>query len=277
MRNTTYTCDRCGKTMKPKFATKLNMTIQKGDNPAEKKPYDFCSTCFLRVKSAFLDSLRIPADREPVEQMEPVMEKDTAREQAVKSAKDVPVGQAATMDMPVTEQIKGTAAEQEKTDAQDGSTAGHGIMDAGQHVLGPISPDERMEILRLYVYDGLSAEQIAAKMNRLTKGIRRAINSAMKSGELDRMRKEKDASLEMQANTDAVDYTREDTAGSGASNAGIMKDAYTAPPNMETINGKRYDVGCILALSNAGWPTDEIAKERHYDEDVVRLILEKYL
>ena len=37
----------------------------------------------------------------------------------------------------------------------------------------------------------------------------------------------------------------EKNIGSGASNAGIMRDSYVTGPKTEVINGKRYDVGGI--------------------------------
>lgn len=53
MRETSYKCDRCGKPVAAWAVTKINMNMQKGKEPVEKKPFDFCSECFLHVKSAF--------------------------------------------------------------------------------------------------------------------------------------------------------------------------------------------------------------------------------
>lgn len=148
--------------------------------------------------------------------------------------------------------------------------------------LGPISQDEKNEILRLFVECGLTPDQIAAKMNRLPRGIKRAINSATKSGEIDSMKaafaeKQRLAKEAAEAAEASIEEDlSEKNIGSGASNAGIMRDSYVTGPKTEVINGKRYDVGGIMALHNAGWGSAMIAEERHYDQDVVRIIIEKY-
>lgn len=134
--------------------------------------------------------------------------------------------------------------------------------------LGPISAEDRKEILRLYVYEKLTPYDIAIKMNRLPRGIKRAINSAIKSGEIDRMqetaRKEDDISEEPKKDSEEAESP-------------VIKDSYTAPPQTVVINGKRYDVGSILALARAGWGPGKIADDKHYDDAVVRVIIEKYI
>ena len=171
--------------------------------------------------------------------------------------------------------------------------------------LGPIKAAEKDEILRLYIEEELNPDEIALKLNRLPRGIKRAINSAEKNGELEKARadfreKQEQEAMErkrredeeaqsaihnlLQGDVVAVPYgeddeedIREEFAGSGASDAGIVKDSYTAPPQKEVIDGRKYDVGCILALAKAGWKPYMIADEKHYDVDVVRILLEKYM
>lgn len=246
MREITYICNKCGKTIEPRCVTKINLTIQKGSNPVEKKSYDFCSPCYLYVKSAFENSLKADGDsgnKKTPKAQEPAQEPSTSN---TKSADDKPI-------------------------TVERSSAGDSI------ILGPLNAKEKKEILRLYVEEELLPEDIATKMNRLPRGIKRTINAAEKSGELDKLR----ADLQKRKETPAAEVVEEEESsrdhGSGVSNAGIMKDSYTAPPQTEVIYGKRYDVGGILALAKVGWPSDKIAEERHYDEAVVRVIMEKYM
>lgn len=155
-------------------------------------------------------------------------------------------------------------------------------------VSGPINAAEKQEFLRLYVDEGLSIEEIAERMHRLVKGVKRAINSMEKSGEMESYRKkldeergEQDAAqtaihnLLYRDEEDEEDMSESNT-GSGASNSGIKNDAYTGKAQTAVYDGKKYDVGGIMALYKAGWKTADIASERNYDEDVVRLIIEDY-
>lgn len=252
MRSTSYKCDRCGKSLSSKSAIKVNVNMQNGINPAEKKPFDFCKTCYMRIKSAFNDALKLEAGEMSdctVHTDKPVSEiKETVPETIVKHT---------------------TKSVTEK-----------GARDAG-FVMGPLRQEERLQILHMFVYDGLSADEIAAKMNRLPRGIKRTINTAIKTGEVDKLREEKAIYEAKQAvqeqESSAEEYMPEQNSGSGASNAGISKDSYTAESRTEIIDGRRYDVGGVLALAKAGWPSDKIAEERHYDENVVQNIIRKYM
>lgn len=207
MRTISYKCDRCKKPMAPRGATKINLSIQKGVDVPEKKSYDFCTACFLKVKCAFLGSL-IPDEENNVTGSDSV---------SIKEGQNV-----------------------------------SGL------ITGPIKEADRREILRLYVEEGMDPDMIAKKMNRLPRGIKRAINTAEKTGEL--------AELLSKAKKD----------NENAILSEIMGDGYQAAPKTEVINGKKYDVGSILALKKAGWKISDIAAEKHYDETAVALLLEKY-
>lgn len=256
MRTILYTCNGCGKSLQSRSVIKVNVHIQRGNSQIEKKVFDFCSPCFLRSKSAFLNSMK------PEEEI-----LTEAAAELVVLPDDEPVVLPDERTKALAIKSKDTAFKPEK-DA-----------DRNTMVLGPISAEERVEILRLHVENGLSADQIAKKLNRLPKGIKRALNSALKSGELDSMQRklqEKHAIMNAQlSNIDAE--ICESNPSSGASNAGVKIDSYTVPSQTEVIYGRRYDVGGILSLAKAGWPCDKIAEEKHYDVDVVRVITEKYL
>lgn len=255
MRTISYICNGCGKPLTFRSAIKINMNLQRGVHPLEKNTLDFCSSCFLKVKSVFLEG------------MIPEISTDTKERKTAE----------------VTEKIRKTErpVSSEKT------------ADRSKLITGLISPDERQEILRLYVQEGLYADQIAAKLNRLPRGIKRTIHTAEKTGKLKQMQDTKISvsglkpsdekkvsdlagSLASQLMVSEEEVT-ERNQGSGASNASILRDSYTTAPQTEVIQGRRYDVGGVLALAKAGWPVDKIAEERHYDEDVVMIILEKYL
>lgn len=299
MRTISYKCDRCGKPVIPRGITKLNLNMQKGSNPIEKKTFDFCSPCFLKVKSAFLSAVEYegnisPEDKIPdvVSSKQDVGEKNKVSD-AVLSKQDT--DEETVSQEPEATPADSTGKKRGRPRKQTDETVPSGLKKRGRLRketaprimekdktfvnLGPLSAEERKEILRLHVEEELSADQIAEKLNRLPRGIKRTINSAAKSGELDKLVAEflrKKAACEAQAESEEEEES-ESNSGSGASNAGITKDAYTAPPKTEVIDGKRYDVGCILALVKAGWTSDKIAEERHYDEDVVRVIIEKYM
>lgn len=224
MRTTAYKCDRCGKPISSQFITKININMQKGNNPPEKKPYDFCSACFLKVKASYLKSLKVEGSD---------LEGDVITN---KSQTDM------------------TVANTSNVKSEKGDRSGM--------KLGSIDIEERNEILRLYVEENLNADQIAEKMNRLPRGIKRTINSAKKSGELNRLM----AVFQSKQTEESDDESDE-----------ISDDSYATSPQKEVIDGKSYDVGGILALAKAGWTFRMIAGEKHYDEDVVRIIIEKYM
>lgn len=271
MRTITYKCDRCRKPITSRGVTRINATIQRGKDLAEKQNLDFCSTCFLAIKRSFIQALNMDAETAeelvPEVKPEPVIS-ETKTELAAKHA-----GKPAVKPEPAIN----PAVKPEPVERIKESGAGENGLK-----LGPISQDEKNEILRLFVECGLTPDQIASQMNRLPRGIKRAINSATKSGEIDSMKaafaeKRRLAKEAVEAAEASIEEDlSEKNIGSGASNAGIMRDSYVTGPKTEVINGKRYDVGGIMALHNAGWGSAMIAEERHYDQDVVRIIIEKY-
>lgn len=298
MRSTTYKCDRCGKHIAPRSVAKINANIQRGMNPVEKQTYDFCSNCFLKIKKAFKQSLEMDEGASvteetviPVTSVEKLVEKPAISpviEIPVKEQKGDKLSREEMMNMFRAGQTEKTEPETEpetkhetepKTEPKTESEA----VKSGEVKLGPISKEERLEILRMHAEEGLTPEEIAARMNRVTRDIKRAINSASKSGELNKMHAAYQEKLEAEKAkpvppvAEDEDVEPESYAGSGASDSGIMKDSYTAPPQREIVDGKKYDVGGILALAKAGWSSNLIAEERHYDEDVVRMLLDKYL
>ena len=279
MRTITYKCDRCKKPITSRGVTRINATIQRGKDPAEKQNLDFCSTCFLAIKRSFIQALNM--DAETAEELVP----ETKTEPAISETKTEPTAKHAgkpavksePAGKPAVKPAINPAVKPEPVERIKESGAGENGLK-----LGPISQDEKNEILRLFVECRLTPDQIAAKMNRLPRGIKRAINSATKSGEIDSMKaafaeKQRLAKEAAEAAEASIEEDlSEKNIGSGASNAGIMRDSYVTGPKTEGINGKRYDVGGIMALHNAGWGSAMIAEERHYDQDVVRIIIEKY-
>lgn len=234
MRKTTYVCDRCKKPLTGRGATKINLSLQKGANSVEKETFDFCTPCFIKVRSAFFNEMN-----------QLVSNADDELDEHATPAKDKP------KDTPKS-----------KKESNEGL------------VTGPIGNEERTRILKLYIEDELTPEEIGAKINRATRGIRRAITMAERSGELTRLKKEYEVKMAKRA---AEQEIKEDRCGSGASNSNLKYDIYTKPPQMEIVDGKVYDVGCILSLLNAGWSIDKIADERAYDEDVVMMLIEKHM
>lgn len=248
MRKITYTCDRCGKMLSSKIAVKLNVSKQKGSDAVSKASFDFCTPCFLYMKSLFMNALKTDGQADAGKP-----EPETAFS-----------GSPASAEKAVLQPVGNDDAETSKN--------------SGELILGPLSQDERDKILHMFVKENLSPEEIAQRMNRLPRGIKRTINSATKNGDIARMREKikcEETGLPA-ADTEETEEPDRD-CGSGATNAGVIKDSYTAPPQTEVINGKRYDVGGILALAKAGWKPSVIAEERHYDEDIVAFIMEKYL
>lgn len=300
MRTVSYKCDRCGKPMTGRSAVKITAMLQRGMEPAEKSAHDFCQKCFVKVKNAFMQSLSDidTPNAEPAAEPAGDAAKELAKELAMgltrksaagkedqgKKYHSRAVGPAVkeghnvhftveTLVPKKQEQPENEDIPAEQPDEKLSTERTDGIL-----ILGPLSKEEHEEILRLHVEEGLDADAIASRMRRLPKGVKRCINSAVKSGKLDELRAE--FAARQKPVPEAIeddDEASEQNAGSGASNAGIMKDAYTAPPQTEVFEGRRYDIGGILALANAGWEPKLIAEERHYDEDVVRMFLEKYL
>lgn len=275
MRTITYKCDRCKKPITSRGVTRINATIQRGKDPAEKQNLDFCSTCFLAIKRSFIQALNM--DAETAEELVPEVKPEPAISETKTEPAAKHAGKPAVKPEPAINPAVKPAVKPEPVERIKESGAGeNGIK------LGPISQDEKNEILRLFVECGLTPDQIAAEMNRLPRGIKRAINSATKSGEIDNMKaafaeKRRLAKEAVEAAEASIEEDlSERNIGSGASNAGIMQNSYVTGPKTEVINGKRYDVGGIMALHNAGWGSAMIAEERHYDQDVVRIIIEKY-
>ena len=58
MRKISYICNRCGADLRPCMAIKINVSIQRGNNPVDKTSLDFCSKCFLSAKTGFLNGMR---------------------------------------------------------------------------------------------------------------------------------------------------------------------------------------------------------------------------
>lgn len=279
MREISYKCDRCGKPLISRAVTKINLSMQMGGSPVEKKTFDFCSPCFLAVKSSFLDSISQECDSDVDCTESDTNEKPDTVANVSETVFSTLLSSAITSHTPTSS---------DETTASIPDTVTKTIVpvsdivrseknaDRSSMVLGPISLKDKMEILRLYVEEGLSADQIAEKMNRLPRGVKRTINSAIKSGELAILKEKQTVMYDEQNDEPIMTDEPESYSGSGASNAGIIKDNYTCLPNTEMIDGKRYDVGGILALMKAGWPSYEIAKEKHYDEAIVRVIIDKY-
>lgn len=279
MRTITYKCDRCRKPITSRGVTRINATIQRGKDPAEKQNLDFCSTCFLAIKRSFIQALNM--DAETAEELVPEVKpepaiSETKTELAAKHAGKPAVKPEPAINPAINPAVKPAVKPEPVERIKESGAGENGIK------LGPISQDEKNEILRLFVEMNLNADQIAAEMNRLPRGIKRAINSATKSGEIDSMKaafaeKQRLAKEAAEAAEASIEEDlSEKNIGSGASNAGIMRDSYVTGPKTEVINGKRYDVGGIMALHNAGWGSAMIAEERHYDQDVIRIIIEKY-
>ena len=277
MRTITYKCDRCKKPITSRGVTRINATIQRGKDPAEKQNLDFCSTCFLAIKRSFIQALNM--DAETAEELVPEIKTEPAISETKTEPTAKHAGKPAVKSEPAVkpEPVMKPAVKPEPVERIKESGAGENGLK-----LGPISQDEKNEILRLFVECRLTPDQIASRMNRLPRGIKRAINSATKSGEIDSMKaafaeKQRLAKEAAEAAEASIEEDlSEKNIGSGASNAGIMRDSYVTGPKTEVINGKRYDVGGIMALHNAGWGSAMIAEERHYDQDVVRIIIEKY-
>ena len=225
VRTVSYTCDRCKKPITSRGATKLNISLQKGLKPSEKETFDFCTTCFVKVKAAFFKEVN-----------EPQILEDSSCESVTAKTKETP----------------------KKSN------------NCGDLVTGPIGDEERSLILKLYVEDGLTPEEIGKQIKRVTRGIRRAITKAERTGELKQLKAQYEAN-------EAKEQIREDRSGSGPTNSNIRYDLYTEPAKLKTVGGKIYDVGCILSLYKAGWTIEKIAAERNYDVDVVRIIIENQL
>lgn len=267
MRTITYKCDRCGKPVTSRVCVKINMTIQRGSEPSEKKTFDCCTKCMLAIKKAFVMACTMDDEGTSEATQQDDRPEEESYVQDKPAAEEAPVKILIEQDKPLHTEAAGT---QPKASADSPIQEEH--IDPNGLRRGPISVQEKNEMLDMYVNKGISAEVIAEKLHRAPKGVSRALNAARKDGTLDRLLEKK----EKAAKEDAIEETMDYAGGSGASNAGILKDAYTAPPRSGTIDGRRYDIGGVMALANAGWDAGKIAEERHYDVDVVRLILEQY-
>lgn len=251
MRTITYKCDRCGKAMTGRSAVKITLGVQRGVEPVEKSTHDFCARCMLAVNKAVKASMENYKDGRQEE--EPAVQEPAARESILQEPTKI-------------YHMKSDITETQDRDKTEEKTVQTGI------VHGVLSAAERDMVLKLYVEQGLDSKAIAKELNRNSRGVTRCINTAIKSGEMDRLREEyeslKAALIEEDIN--------EDSSGSGASNAGVKCDSYTKAPHTEVIEGKRYDIGGVLALARAGWPVNEIAAEKHYEVEAVAHILEQY-
>lgn len=300
MRTVSYKCDRCGKPMTGRTAVKIAINLQRGVDPTEKISHDFCQKCFVKVKKGFallLSDTEFP--KMPVDNREtaPASVPEPENKASIKSASvtETPVksevhgGYHAEVTGPVVKEgsnchfavesmVPKAKPEPEPEQKDEGVSSDKSQKDEGL-ITGPLSKEEHALILKLYVEEGLDAESIAKRMRRLPRGVKRCINSAVKTGELNKLKYEFSIRKEEPAPVpEAVeDEEPESSAGSGVSNSSIVKDSYTAPPQTEVVDGKRHDIGAILALARAGWKPKDIASEKHYDEDVVRMLLEKYM
>ena len=296
-RTVSYKCDRCRDPVAPKSVVRIAVNIQEGGRDARKKSLDFCPECFAVLSAAYESAMRaVPEHPDPVP-----AEAAPAQERAPATDSCSGIGQEACQEQPpAAAQDPGKAHGQAQAPHQseapdesvDAAASADAVPRADDLVLGPISDDERMEILRLHAVEGLPADEIAKRMRRLPKGVKRAINSAEKSGELARIRDsfqgaEPGRGPEGPATERAIQETASSAAetdpdeeedgpeSTGVSNARVGRSSYVAPPLVDRIGGKKYDTGCILALARAGWPAEEIAKERNYDLAVVKHLMKQ--
>lgn len=295
MRTTTYKCDRCRKTILPRTAVKINTTMQRGTESVEKQTCDFCNKCFLYMKKAWTNALSTGA---PAESDETGDEKQSEMKITMKDIMNGALDDEPVKDKPaVKHPVKRDPYEvvqpvQQPVQQPDIKKRGRKpkpkempVPGEDGMVQGRITPMEQKEILRLYVDEGLSVEEIAAKLHRLTKGVARYLNAAEKAGELDEYRKSSEARKKQDEEArNAIhnllsadeDDASENNRGSGASNSGITRDSYTGQAQTMVYDGRKYDVGSVMALYKAGWKIKDIAEERNYDEDVVMLIIENF-
>lgn len=249
MRTVTFTCDKCGKAICSENATKLNINLQRGKDSVEKTSHDFCSPCFLAMKKAWKAALsEKPVKKVPAKQL---------------AKPDVSIDELASTQAPLLPQDMDTAKVPKKRGCKPKPVNPEDWLNRTEIVYGVIKAPEKAFILKLHVEEGLSADEIAAKIHRIPKGIKRAIGSAAKSGELDRLRSEFQKSNPPADDPNFI-MTR------------LRRNSYLMPERTEIIDGEKYDVGSIMAFHNAGWKPSEIAKEKGYDEDVVRVIIEDH-
>lgn len=303
MRTMNYKCDRCGKPLTSRTAVKINSVLQRGNDPSEKKNFDFCNKCFLVVKRRWAAALSMNSEEdENIGEMKKTSGESLKMSDILNGALDKEDTEKSGTEQ-VTEDSTTKKRGPYRTYNKESETVRISepkrrgrrpkpveLPEPGEDgmVLGPINAAEKQEFLRLYVDEGLSIEEIAERMHRLVKGVKRAINSMEKSGEMESYRKkldeergEQDAAqtaihnLLYRDEEDEEDMSESNT-GSGATNSGIKRDSYTGKAQTTVYDGKKYDVGGIMALYKAGWKTADIASERNYDEDVVRLIIEEY-
>lgn len=273
MRTVTYTCNRCGKKMSTIHATKLNITLQRGKDSVEKEFLDFCSPCFLKMKKAWKNALSGEELAETSKQKSVTVKEDTKSEpanvdehKATKSSISSEITPKKHVDeYKATESSITSETVPKKRGRKPKPVNPEEWLTRTEMAHGAIKAPEKEFILKLHVEDGLSPDEIAQKLHRSPKGINQAINSAAKSGELDKLKAKVEATKESEktSDTEMPDfYTR--------------RSSYVMPANTEVIDNIKYDIGGIMALHNAGWPPSEIAKEKGYDEDVVRVILENH-
>lgn len=348
MRETIYTCDKCGKRVEASLAVRINISMVEGKNPQEKKTLDLCPKHFAALRDSItnwmekkttsfvesednkvLSTYTPPASEEveatpavrqilvgesggSIEETKSPLEVDQAEctkedgqnhsscEQSDEKAPDAVNGETHSTEDEghqlaafAKEATNGSSSREEATDrelyheveAADSFTSQEASEESeGEDTslkTGPIGPAEKDRIFRLYIIDKLSPEEIAAKLHRSPKGVKRSITCAKSSGEFDTRKtallmeenRERVKSRDFQEDDSSI---REDYEGSGASNVGVQTDSYTEPPKTEVIGGKRYDVGGILALARCGWSVKDIANEKHYDEAIVSSICRRY-
>lgn len=249
MRIITYTCDRCGKNIQSSAATKINTTLFRGMDSSEKKNYDFCSKCFLKMKKAWQHELSV-INKKPAAEGKQVPDKLPTQTKPVSDK--LPVMTEEMKDAP-----KKRGRKPKPVDVNEWKTR-------TETVYGVIKPWEKELILKFHVEDGMTAEEIGLKLHRIPKGVNRTITAAAKSGELDRLKKE----------------LKDKEPGKNISEVDIFdrnrKSSYIMPSNKKIIDGVKYDIGSIMALHKAGWTANKIAEENlNWDEDIIRIIIEK--
>lgn len=262
MRTVTFTCDRCGKKIASTNATKLNITLQRGRDSVEKKTFDFCSPCFVKMKKMWKNAL---SGIEPATKVTKSATIEERSKTEISNTESIATNESKLMPVSIAED--NTSSEKpvpKKRGRKPKPVNPEEWLNRTEIARGSIKAPEKDFILKLYAVDGLSVEEISKKLHRHMKGINQAINLAMKSGELDKLKGQSEKTKEEQSETELVNIF------------GRRRSSYVMPANTEVVDDKEYDIGGIMALHNAGWPPSEIAKEKDYDEDIVRLLIENH-
>lgn len=245
VRRIEYICNKCKRRVDPSVVVKLSVATVEGKSPVSKSSLDFCPEDFKALQRKVADFCSNTEENEP----ESIHEKTEESSVSVTYHDD----------------------DEQSGEKQEAVTGGSSFEEeAADKKSGPIRLEERKRMFRLYLLDNLSVEEVAKKMGRTVKGVARSISCAKKSGELEKI---KDELMSESFDFEEDSSQREEYIGSGVSNARIKHDSYTSMPHTKVMGGKKYDIGCILALAKAGWSVGKIAEEKNYDEEVVKEIL----